>query len=153
MDLFACSSNGHHKNISVGWWVFHVLPFSGSFHHRDSAEFPLNEAATWMQTKRDAIARFIYVIKPLADIFRLSLSHIHVFCDREGGLIAMNRNGGIFLNLRYFEQWRTYFNCGHTRIVTWILLAFQMMPVSAEGNWRVPTSPGMVIKLKWKSSS
>ena len=62
-----------------------------------------------MQTKRDAIARFIHVIKPLAGIFRLSMSHIHIFCDREGGVIAMNRNGGIFLNLRYFEQWRTYF--------------------------------------------
>jgi len=70
-----------------------------------SDEFPLTEAATWMQSKRDAIARFIYVIKPLADIFRLSPSHFHIFCDREGGLIAMNRNGGIFLNLRYFEQW------------------------------------------------
>ena len=101
--------------LSDGEWSPPIFKFIPSC---DFAEFPITEAATWMQTKRDAIARFIYVIKPLADIFRLSLSHVHIFCDREGGLIAMNRNGGIFLNLRYFEQWRTYFDCGHSKIVT-----------------------------------
>lgn len=61
-----------------------------------------------MQTKKASIARFIHVMRSLAMIFRLPLSNLHIFYDLSGDLIAFNRNGSIFLNLRYFEQWREY---------------------------------------------
>jgi len=59
-----------------------------------------------MRSKRDSIARFIHIMQSLANVFRLPLSSLHIFYDLEGGLIAFNRDGSIFLNLRYYEQWR-----------------------------------------------
>ncbi len=59
-----------------------------------------------MRSKRDSIARFIHIMRSLANVFRLPLSSLHIFYDLEGGLIAFNRDGSIFLNLRYYEQWR-----------------------------------------------
>lgn len=62
-----------------------------------------------MEQKRQSLARFVYIMKPLAAIYDLSLANLHIFYDLEGGIIAFNRNGSIFLNLRYFEEWREYF--------------------------------------------
>lgn len=45
-------------------------------------------------------------MEQLAQVYKLPLSNLHVFCDTGGGLIAFNRNGSIFLNVRYFEEWR-----------------------------------------------
>ena len=45
---------------------------------------------------------------PLANIYQLSITNLHIFYDHKGGVIAFNRNGSIFLNLRYFEEWRKY---------------------------------------------
>lgn len=59
-------------------------------------------------SKRDSIARFIHVIKPLAEVFELPLTSLHIFYDTSGGVIAFNRNASLFLNLRFFEAWRTY---------------------------------------------
>lgn len=61
-----------------------------------------------MKIKQDPIARFIRVMAPLANIYLLPLTSLHIFYDLEGGTIAFNRNGSIFLNLRYFEVWRKY---------------------------------------------
>ncbi|TRM69687.1 hypothetical protein BD626DRAFT_474972 [Schizophyllum amplum] len=60
---------------------------------------------TFLETKRDAINRFIGVIMPLANVYQLPLSSLHLFMDVSGGVIAFNRNGSIFLNLRYYEAW------------------------------------------------
>lgn len=59
-----------------------------------------------MQTKKDSLARFIHIIRPLQDVYTLPPTSLHIFYDREGELIAFNRNASLFLNLRYFEQWR-----------------------------------------------
>lgn len=59
-----------------------------------------------MESKKASIARFIHLMRSLALVFGLPLSNLHVFYDLSGTLIAFNRNGSIFLNLRYFEQWR-----------------------------------------------
>jgi hypothetical protein len=59
-----------------------------------------------MSTKHDVIARFIHVIKPLGEIYRLPPTSLHIFYDQGGEMIAFNRNASIFLNLRYFEAWR-----------------------------------------------
>ncbi|KAI5889804.1 uncharacterized protein SCHCODRAFT_02635666 [Schizophyllum commune H4-8] len=60
---------------------------------------------TFLERKRDALNRFIGVIMPLAHVYQLPLSSLHLFMDMSGGVIAFNRNGSIFLNLRYYEAW------------------------------------------------
>ncbi|KAG8215924.1 hypothetical protein J3R82DRAFT_7898 [Butyriboletus roseoflavus] len=60
---------------------------------------------TFMARMRDPLARFIHIITPLAQIYNLPTTSLHIFSDMAGGLIAFNRNGSIFLNLRYFEAW------------------------------------------------
>ena len=62
--------------------------------------------AQFMQQKRDSLARFVYVIRPLREVYTLPPTSLHIFFDRAGELIAFNRNGSLFLNLRFFEQWR-----------------------------------------------
>lgn len=62
---------------------------------------------TIMSAKHDALARFIHIMNPLATIYELPLSSLHIFYDLQGDVIAFNRNASIFLNLRYFEAWRT----------------------------------------------
>lgn len=59
-----------------------------------------------MQTKNESLARFIYTIRPLQEVYTLPPTSLHIFYDRAGDLIAFNRNASLFLNLRYFEQWR-----------------------------------------------
>lgn len=59
-----------------------------------------------MSTKHDVIARFIHIIKPLGEIYKLPVMSLHIFYDQRGDLIAFNRNASIFLNLRYYEAWR-----------------------------------------------
>jgi len=54
----------------------------------------------------DAIVRFInLVIKPIGDIFDLDPNSLHVFYDLEGPIIAFNRNGSLFFNLRFYLAW------------------------------------------------
>lgn len=71
-------------------------------------EVSSSQRQNFMRIKQDAIARFIHVMTPLANIYQLPLTSLHIFYDLEGGIIAFNRNGSIFLNLRYFEAWRKY---------------------------------------------
>ncbi|KAL6309180.1 hypothetical protein BKA93DRAFT_925530 [Sparassis latifolia] len=58
-----------------------------------------------MSTKANILARFIYVIRPLSEVYKLPISSVHIFYDSGGELIAFNRNASLFLNLRYFEAW------------------------------------------------
>ena len=59
-----------------------------------------------LATKRDSIARFIHVIRPLRTLYKLPATSVHIFYDMQGDSIAFNRNASIFLNLRYYEAWR-----------------------------------------------
>lgn len=59
-----------------------------------------------MHLKRDILARFIHIIKPLVEVYKLPPTSLHIFYDLGGEMIAFNRNASIFLNLRYFEAWR-----------------------------------------------
>jgi len=70
-----------------------------------SQEVPSSQRQDFMRIKQDSMARFIDIITPLANIYNLPLTSLHIFYDLEGGIIAFNRNGSIFLNLRYFEAW------------------------------------------------
>ncbi|TFK45667.1 hypothetical protein OE88DRAFT_1668942 [Heliocybe sulcata] len=59
----------------------------------------------FMEDKHDPLARFIYVIQELRDVYKLPAKSLHIFCDVGGELIAFNREGSLYLNLRYYEAW------------------------------------------------
>lgn len=63
------------------------------------------EPRTFVTRKHDSLARFIHIVTPLANIYSLPMTALHIFYDLEGGLIAFNRNGSLFLNYRFFEAW------------------------------------------------
>jgi len=70
------------------------------------ADVPENEARSVLKIKSDSLARFIHVMKSLANVYDLDLTNLHIFYDTKGGPIAFNRNRSIFLNLCYYEAWR-----------------------------------------------
>ncbi|PLW32719.1 hypothetical protein PCANC_19560 [Puccinia coronata f. sp. avenae] len=54
----------------------------------------------------DAIVRYVdLVIKPIGEIFDMDPNSLHVFYDLEGPIIAFNRNGSLFFNLRFYLSW------------------------------------------------
>lgn len=58
--------------------------------------------------KLAAIERFADILTLLRDqIFKIGDS-VSIFYDSDGPLIAFNRNGSIFVNLRVYEQWRKH---------------------------------------------
>ncbi|KIJ62083.1 hypothetical protein HYDPIDRAFT_176650 [Hydnomerulius pinastri MD-312] len=63
------------------------------------------DIATFMARKREPLARFIHIVTPIARVYGLPMTSLHIFYDMTGGLIAFNRSGSLFLNLRYFEAW------------------------------------------------
>jgi hypothetical protein len=75
--------------------------------HRLLSFIDLPERQTLIQRKRDVVARFIHVLNPLVAIYKIPQSSLHIFADKEGQLVAFNRGGSLFMNLRYFEAWRT----------------------------------------------
>ncbi|TFK75311.1 hypothetical protein BDN72DRAFT_892280 [Pluteus cervinus] len=75
----------------------------GSFKVYVSEEVP--QRGDLMQTKRDALARFIHIAKGLSRVYNLSEANLHIFYDLTGPLIAFNRNGSLFMNLRFYEAW------------------------------------------------
>jgi hypothetical protein len=42
---------------------------------------------------------------PVGNIFRLDPKALHIFYDAAGPLIAFNRNGSLFVNLRFYLSW------------------------------------------------
>ncbi|KAH9171880.1 hypothetical protein EDB89DRAFT_2070434 [Lactarius sanguifluus] len=65
----------------------------------------LPEAELLVQRKHDVLARFLHVLNPLVAIYKIPQSSLHVFADNEGQLVDFNRNGSLFMNLRYYEAW------------------------------------------------
>ncbi|KAH7101868.1 hypothetical protein BKA62DRAFT_829923 [Auriculariales sp. MPI-PUGE-AT-0066] len=57
------------------------------------------------QAKMASIERFLFVVNPLRDLYKLPPSSLHIFLDASGPTIAFNRGGSLFLNLRYYEAW------------------------------------------------
>ncbi|CCM02906.1 uncharacterized protein FIBRA_05020 [Fibroporia radiculosa] len=65
----------------------------------------ISDAESLMAAKAESLARFIYVIQPLCEAYKLPMSSTHIYYDSVGHRIAFNRNASLFLNLRYFEAW------------------------------------------------
>ncbi|GAA99452.1 hypothetical protein E5Q_06151 [Mixia osmundae IAM 14324] len=54
----------------------------------------------------DALVRFInMIVKPIGRVFSVDPRSLHVFYDLGGPLIAFNRGGSIYLNLRFYLSW------------------------------------------------
>ena len=111
---FSCSADGVLKNRVQAKWTLSKFMLDkvrqrviGNWYRaNDNAEVPANVSNDFMQIHQASIARFIHVLKPLSQVYQMPLDKLHIFYDLEGGLIAFNRNGSVFLNQRYFEAWR-----------------------------------------------
>jgi hypothetical protein len=86
--------------VSRGVIVYHLLGYLAN------AFIDVPQPKSIMTTKHDILARFIHIIKPLGEVYKLPLTSLHIFYDVGGEMIAFNRNASIFLNLRYYEAWR-----------------------------------------------
>ncbi|TFY51778.1 hypothetical protein EVJ58_g10387 [Rhodofomes roseus] len=91
-----CDGTGESLNLSLIGTMEDLKVYAA----RDVAN-----VASIMETKRDMIARFIYVVLPLLEVYKLPRSSIHFYFDKTGQRIAFNRNASLFLSLRYFEAW------------------------------------------------
>lgn len=60
-----------------------------------------------MKQKHHVLSRFLDVLKHLLAVYSIPQTSLHIFADKEGRFISFNRGGDLFLNLRYFEEWRT----------------------------------------------
>ncbi|KAH8828511.1 hypothetical protein DL96DRAFT_1603553 [Flagelloscypha sp. PMI_526] len=83
------------------------LKFVGQMHEIKiycSEEVP--SPHTFVPTNKDALGRLInLLLLPLGQVYGMPRRSLHVFQDLEGGLIAFNRNGSIFINFRYYAAW------------------------------------------------
>jgi hypothetical protein len=84
-----------------------IFSLTSATKHRPLVSTDLPERDTLIQRKRDALARFIHVLNPLVAVYKIPPSSLHIFADPEGQLVAFNRGGSLFMNLRYYEAWRT----------------------------------------------
>ncbi|KAH9034488.1 hypothetical protein EDB85DRAFT_2222292 [Lactarius pseudohatsudake] len=68
-------------------------------------DFPESESI--VQRKHDVLTRFLLVLNPLVAIYKIPQSSLNILAA-DDGLIAFNRNGSLFMNLRYFEAWHDH---------------------------------------------
>ncbi|KAK0225787.1 hypothetical protein IW262DRAFT_1357858 [Armillaria fumosa] len=59
----------------------------------------------FLSARHHSVARFIHVMNILAAVYKLPMENLHIFNEDEGTTVAFNRNGSIFLNLRYYLAW------------------------------------------------
>lgn len=85
-----------------------MKPYASLTDLKIAQDVPSEEGNSIISKKSSVIARFISIMGSLAQIYSLNLTNLHIFYDTGGVLIAFNRNGSIFLNLRYYEAWREY---------------------------------------------
>ncbi|KAH9990216.1 hypothetical protein BJV74DRAFT_837251 [Russula compacta] len=68
----------------------------------------LPERESLIQRKHDSVARFLHVLLPLVSVYKIPQTSLHIFSDKEGQLVAFNRGGSLFVNLRYYEAWHDH---------------------------------------------
>jgi hypothetical protein len=62
----------------------------------------LEQSEILPQEHTASLNRFITMLRDLAEVFKLSPRHIHVFYDKNSNTIAFNRNRVLFFNLRFY---------------------------------------------------
>ncbi|KAJ7874669.1 hypothetical protein B0H14DRAFT_2717085 [Mycena olivaceomarginata] len=97
------SLNEGYCDISGRVGDLNVVGEIGSIKVYLSEEVP--DPHSFIQSKYEPLSRFVPIIAVLAQVYSLPLTSLHIFYDLDGGLIAFNRNGSIFFNLRYYESW------------------------------------------------
>ena len=71
--------------------------------------FPgLPDRNAFIAGKQEPLVRFIHIIKPAASAHKLPMKSLRIFYDAGEGPIACNWDSNIYLNLRYFEEWREH---------------------------------------------
>ncbi|KZT61430.1 hypothetical protein CALCODRAFT_9895 [Calocera cornea HHB12733] len=66
----------------------------------------VNDPRGVFNAKQHSLQRFSStIIFLIGELYGIPQTSLHIFFDMEGPLIAFNRNGSIFLNLRYYEAW------------------------------------------------
>jgi hypothetical protein len=61
------------------------------------------------------------IVIPLKEVYGIPSSAIHIFYNLSGPTIAFNRDGALFLNLRYYEGWRKRDSYGLSLPLTLVL--------------------------------
>ena len=61
---------------------------------------------TFLKDKHEPLGRFASIITSIAGVFKIRMTSLRIFYDVPRGPIASNRGGTIYLNLRFFEEWR-----------------------------------------------
>jgi hypothetical protein len=84
---------------------FYLTCTRGSALHSINVDLP--EPESLIQHKHDTLTRFLHVLKPLVELYKIPQTSLQVFADVEGQLISLNKGGSLVMNLRYFEAWRT----------------------------------------------
>ena len=80
-----------------------------------------HDAKAVIEIKQAVIVRFgDLVLRPLIKLYNIPSTSVHIFYDRAGPLIAFNRNGSLFLNLRYYEAWHDNV-CNLGSMNSWLL--------------------------------
>ena len=76
------------------------MGFCTQLEHRDSALHFLNvdlpEPESLIQRKRDILARFIHILKPLVELYRIPQTSLQVFADKEGQLHLFPTEAGVW---------------------------------------------------------
>ena len=109
-DLFLRLIDGlgriNEVEVHVAEGGFHLTRNSYSVLRAVSCFPDVLNVETFLKDKAEPIDRFASIIIPMASVFRLRMSSLRVFCSVPLGPIASNRGGTIYLNLRFFEEWR-----------------------------------------------
>jgi hypothetical protein len=67
----------------------------------------LPEPDLLMRQKHKVLRRFLDLLELLLEVYSIPRTSLTIFADKEMRFILFNRGGNIFLNLRFFEEWRT----------------------------------------------
>ncbi|GAA5922620.1 uncharacterized protein JCM15063_003364 [Sporobolomyces koalae] len=66
----------------------------------------VDDPTGFVSTHHDALTRLVTkILQPIGEVFGINPQALNVFHDREGPLIAFNRNGTLYINFRYYLAW------------------------------------------------
>ncbi|KAF9506993.1 hypothetical protein BS47DRAFT_1366980 [Hydnum rufescens UP504] len=103
MSVVKEANEGSYCDITGETDIFHAGDICG---YKVYMAQKLYEVPEVFKQKLAVLQRFSEVIDPLRDqVYRIPSRSVAIFYDLEGPLIAFNRGGSIFLNLRYYEAW------------------------------------------------
>lgn len=67
---------------------------------------------TEIQAMQPAIKRFAGILQALIRVYNVPMTSVQIFHDLSGPLIAFNRSGSLYVNLRYYIAWHDEVSTG-----------------------------------------